>query len=131
MRKTSDPSVQQFKAFIHEHPLLIKEIRQGKTTLQEAYEKYMLLGEEDPSWSKYKSNQDESYAKSNDDSTNQLYQKLWKHLEQLDLDQVETHINDLNGAINNIVTLIDQFKQFRNNQMGQSQSNKFFYNPKD
>ncbi|MGP4040417.1 spore coat protein YlbD [Gracilibacillus sp. D59] len=126
----SNPSVQQFKAFIREHPLLIKEIKQGKVSLQEAYEQYVLLGEDDPSWNKYKPNQEKK--DSTDTSTNQLYQKVWKHLEKLDVNQVETHINDLNGAIDNILTLIDQFKHFRNNQTSQSQSdNSFFYKPKD
>ncbi len=129
MKNASNPSVQQFKAFIHEHPLLIKEIKQGKMRLQEAYEQYVLLGEEDPSWNKYKPNQDKNDSK--DTSTNQLYQKLWKHIEKLDVNQVETHISDLNGAIDNVLTLIDQFKHFRNNQMGESQSGNFFYKPKD
>ncbi|WP_018932790.1 spore coat protein YlbD [Gracilibacillus lacisalsi] len=129
MKNASNPSVQQFKAFIHEHPLLIKEIKSGKMSLQEAYEQYVLLGEEDPAWEKYKATQDNN--ESEDTSTNQLYQKFWKHIEKLDVNQVENHINDLNGAIDNIVTLIDQFKQFRNNQMGQFQSDNFFYKPKD
>ncbi|SFM00423.1 Putative coat protein [Gracilibacillus orientalis] len=129
MKNASNPSVQHFKTFIHEHPLLIKEIKHGKMSLQEAYEQYVLLGEEDPSWNKYKPNHDKN--DSNDTTSNQLYQKLWKHIEKLDANQVETHINDLNGAIDNVMTLIDQFKQYRNNQTGQSQSDNFFYKPKD
>ncbi|MDX8044907.1 spore coat protein YlbD [Gracilibacillus sp. S3-1-1] len=131
MNDMSNPSIQQFKAFIHERPLLIKEIRQGKITLQETYEKYVLLGEEDPVWNKYLSGSKHDQQKSEEDSSSQFYQKVMKHLENVDLNQVEGHIHNLNGAIGNIVTLIDQFKQYRNSQAGQSQANDFFYKPKD
>ncbi|WP_058307001.1 spore coat protein YlbD [Gracilibacillus massiliensis] len=129
MTNASHSSVQQFKTFIHEHPLLIKKVREGELNLQETYEKYVLLGEEDPTWEKYKKNREEKTEENN--STSQLYQKLWKHIEHLDVNQVENHINDLNGAIGNILTLIEQFKQFRNNQMSSSQSDHFFNRPKD
>lgn len=55
-----------------------------------------------------------------------------EHIGQLDVNQVENHINDLNGAIDNILVLINQFKQYRNNQMSSStQNDQFFYRPKD
>ncbi|SHM87571.1 spore coat protein YlbD [Gracilibacillus kekensis] len=129
MKNSSHTSVQQFKTFIHEHPLLIKKVREGELNLQETYEKYVLLGEDDPTWEKYKKNGEVKAEEST--SSSQLYQKLWKHIEHLDVNQVENHINDLNGAIGNILTLIDQFKQFRSNQISSSPSDQMFNRPKD
>ncbi len=129
MKNASHPSVQQFKAFIQKHPTLVKKVREGELNLQETYEKYVLLGEDDPAWNKYKKNYEEKNEES--ESSSQLYQKLWKHLGQLDVNQVEHHVNDLNGAIDNILTLINQFKQFRSNQMTSSHSDQIFNRPKD
>ncbi|UOQ85467.1 YlbD family protein [Gracilibacillus salinarum] len=134
MKNSSNPSVQQFKLFIQDHPLLLKQVRQGNMTMQEAYEQYMLLGDDDPSWKNYQKKVKKDSENSEEESTsNQLYQKVWKHIEELDINKVETHINDLNGAIDNVLTLIGQFKQFRSkNQSGTGQSSdQFFFHPKD
>ncbi|GAB2543123.1 spore coat protein YlbD [Gracilibacillus alcaliphilus] len=111
-------TVKEFKAFIERHPLLLKEVRQGERTLQEAFEQYVLLGEDDPSWRKYTADADHQEKKADNGTAGKLTKKIWKHIEQLDMNQLENHINDLNGAIDHIIVLMDQFKQYRNNQSG-------------
>ncbi|WP_130859802.1 spore coat protein YlbD [Gracilibacillus phocaeensis] len=112
-----NPKVKEFKQFIQKHPQLLQEVRNGKIGLQEAFEQYVLLGEDDPSWKKYTNKTSDKKEKDNE----QLLKKLWKHVEQLDVDQIETHINGLSGAIDHVVTFIGQFKDYRNNQTSSSQ----------
>ena len=109
-------SVQQFKVFMEQHPLLLQEVRQGKRTMQETYEQFILLGADDPSWHKYHAATKNKEKETNQEEAGHLTKKIWKHIEKLDMNQLESHINDLNGAIENVVVLIDQFKQFRSKQ---------------
>lgn len=127
MSPKKNSQIQQFKLFLHEHPLFIKEIRNGHINLQEAYEQYVLLGEEDPSWQQYKGEKESTSSK----DSHQLYKKLWKHVEQLDLDQVEEHIHHLNGALHNVIKVIDQFKQPKHKNLKESDVNQHIYHPYD
>lgn len=121
----SQSQIKQFKHFLQDHPEIIKEIRKGEKQLQEVYEQYILLGEEDPSWKTYR--KEEKPADSDDSS--QLYQKLWKHVEQLDIDKVEEHIHQLNGAIHQIITLINEFKKHQ--QKSKKDTSGYFFSPYD
>lgn len=59
MSKTKlHPSVEKFKEFVKQNPRIIKEVRDGKTTWQELYEDWYLLGEEDPRWDSLRENKD-------------------------------------------------------------------------
>jgi len=51
--KKLHPSVIEFKHFINEHPGILKEIRKSGRSWQEYYEKWILLGEEDPYWQQF------------------------------------------------------------------------------
>ncbi|ENH98351.1 hypothetical protein J416_01389 [Gracilibacillus halophilus YIM-C55.5] len=117
------PSVKDFKAFLQKHPHVIKQVRSGNANLQELYEKYVLLGEDDPFWDNYQT------AETDAEQDEKLHQKLAKYLENVDLNQVESHIHDLNGAIDNMITLIDQFKQYKQSARSNGQSfNHLFTN---
>ena len=48
--KKLHPSVLQFKEFVKNNPKIIQEVRNGKSTWQELYEDWYLLGEEDSRW---------------------------------------------------------------------------------
>ncbi|OLO40769.1 hypothetical protein BTR23_04660 [Alkalihalophilus pseudofirmus] len=52
--KNLHPSIQQFKMFVKQHPLLIHEVRNGNKTWQDFYEEWTLLGEEHPNWEPYR-----------------------------------------------------------------------------
>ncbi|PWU68973.1 MULTISPECIES: spore coat protein YlbD [Gracilibacillus] len=107
MTDSLHPSVKQFKAFIKDHPELVKKVRSGESTWQELYEQFVLLGEDDPIWKENKSEH-------NKEESDSLHAKILKQLGQLDLDKVEKHINDLSGAINQVVGLIGQYKDYTN-----------------
>ncbi|WP_163536698.1 spore coat protein YlbD [Gracilibacillus sp. YIM 98692] len=127
------PNVQQFKGFLKEHPGLVKKIKANEVELQDIYEQFVLLGEDDPSWKKYKTIQSTDNNKTvPSENAKDVYSKIMKHMNQLDLNQVEAHVHDLNGAIDNILTLINQFKGYKNKvNANSSWSDIFTTQPKD
>ncbi len=111
------PSIKEFKVFVKEHPGLIKEVRSGGENWQDYYEKWILLGEDDPSWDKYKgvnstkTNKTDSDGSESKKDKQELLNQMMKMVEGVDLNKVEGHVNQLNGAIANIQSLIGQFKE--------------------
>ncbi|MRH42140.1 hypothetical protein GH741_05550 [Aquibacillus halophilus] len=116
-QKNLHPSIKEFKEFVREHPGIIKEVRNNGDKWQDYYEKWVLLGEDDPSWEKYKKTGTSTSKTS--DSTNteskkdkqEIMNQMMKMVENVDLNKVEGHITQLNGAITNIQSLIGQFKE--------------------
>ncbi len=59
------PSIENFKVFVKNNPRVMEEVRSGKVTLQELYEEWFLLGEEDTKWDDFRSEKKED-GKSNE-----------------------------------------------------------------
>lgn len=48
-------SVQDFKAFVREHPMIMNDVRLGQKSLQAFYEEWSVLGADHSQWQPYKS----------------------------------------------------------------------------
>jgi Putative coat protein len=108
-KKKLNPSVQKFKEFVKSNPKLISEVRKGKTTWQELYEDWYLLGEGDPRWDSYRSEQNEpkeSVSEKKDDWRTQLV-GLFK---KMDANQMQHHMQNLSQALEAIQGVIGQFQ---------------------
>lgn len=107
--KKLHPSVQQFKDFVKKHPRIMEEVRKGESTLQDLYEDWYLLGEEDSRWDRFKektSNEKESDTKSN----KEMMSSLLKAFKNLDSNQVQGYISNLSQALGAIQGVISQFQ---------------------
>jgi hypothetical protein len=114
--KELSPSIRQFKAFLQNNPHIIKTIRSNDVSLQDCYEQFVLLGEDDQMWKQY-DNKAKGQAKENDESNDEKgFSKWLNKISQLDINHVEKHIHDLNGAIEQVMSVMDQYKQFSNNK---------------
>src|SRR5690625_5015016 len=82
------PSVKQFKDFISKHPHLISEIRKDNAW-QSYYEKWVLLGEDDPFWDQYKET-------SAEEENMELLNKLVKLSDQIDMAKIQKQVGSLN-----------------------------------
>ncbi|WP_186577576.1 YlbD family protein [Aquibacillus kalidii] len=130
------PSIKEFKQFVKQHPGLIKNVRRGKGDWQSYFEKYVLLGEDDPSWEKYKSadfEDNDLNAKTKEKSSTknkkskdkqEFMNQFMKYIENVDFNKVEGHINQINGALSNIQTLVGQFKDVKNKTTNNSNSGR-------
>ncbi|SDL77685.1 spore coat protein YlbD [Sediminibacillus halophilus] len=114
------PSVKEFKAFVKKHPGLVKEVNQKGNSWQDFYEMWVLLGEEDEKWKEYQpgnlkgaQNGEKSASEDSQGKQQQLASQFMQMIEKVDLNKVQGHMHQLNGAINNIQTLIGQFQEFK------------------
>ena len=125
------PSVQQFKQFVRKHPLLIKEVREGKKTWQDFYEEWMILGEKDEIWEKYKQNNiivDDQIAADveNEEESEQSSSQggdLLSLLKNINLNDIQGHVQNLSGMMASIQSLLQSFGSNPNNNQ-QSQDGK-------
>ncbi|GAA0444324.1 MAG: YlbD family protein [Bacillota bacterium] len=108
------PSVLEFKQFINEHPKLIEHIRKSGRPWQETYEKWVLLGEDDPFWEKYKGDKSQTKTqkeKAKKEKNSELFSQLMKMTESMDLEKIQKQIEQFSDSITTIQELIGQFQQ--------------------
>lgn len=111
-KKRLHPTIIKFKQFVKNHPQLIKEVRSGKSTWQELYEEWYLLGEDDPRW-------ESSHSSENDTKEKEMELKLdfikplMEKIKNIDLDQVQNLIGSLNDALGTLQGLIQQGNQLQ------------------
>ncbi|MFV8827024.1 YlbD family protein [Alkalihalobacterium sp. APHAB7] len=119
------PSVQQFKQFVKEHPLLIREVRSGNKTWQEYYEEWTLLGSEHPDWEKYrkagKSNTYESESQEKDHTSNEksgneeasssiTAANILGMLKNINFNDLQHHMAQVSSVISNVQGLMQTFQ---------------------
>ncbi|MGM9986632.1 MAG: spore coat protein YlbD [Bacillaceae bacterium] len=128
-------SVQQFKQFVKSHPKLRGIVRNGEKTWQELFEEWYLLGDNDPTWKKYregnvkedvKSSADtkskgvnknfiQSILKRNDsekdgeEKDGKLLDTITGYVKKMDPDQIQSQITNVRSAIENIQKIVAIF----------------------
>ncbi|WP_404452483.1 YlbD family protein [Virgibacillus necropolis] len=103
--KELDSSILEFRDFINNHPSLIKEVRRGAESWQTYYEKWVLLGESDPYWDKYKKGGGKSKTESN------VMDKLRKWTEETDIDQIQDRVKQWDQTISIVQGMLNQFQE--------------------
>lgn len=102
------PAVQEFKTFINQHPKLIEDIRKNGKSWQEYYEKWVLLGEDDPIWENYKEAGERTFRSS--DKTDWM-NRIMNLTENVDLNKVQEQVSQLSGTVETLQELLSQFKK--------------------
>nr|WP_295975323.1 YlbD family protein [uncultured Bacillus sp.] len=106
--KKLDPSIEEFKKFVTKNPKIIDEVRIGKATLQELYEDWYLLGEEDPRWERYRS--EIKSEKNTIDTQGNWLNHLLGTVKKMDPNQIQGHLGQLSQALGAIQEVIGQFQ---------------------
>lgn len=110
-----DSSIQKFKQFVNDHPKMVQEVRNGDYTWQEFYEEWYLLGEKDPRWNVYKSNQKGVVEKETEENKPDWLTQVTKMFKKIDPNQLDEQINNLSKALGAIQGVLSQFQQTRAN----------------
>ncbi|RWZ60720.1 hypothetical protein EQV77_05345 [Halobacillus fulvus] len=98
------PSVQKFKEFVDRQPKVKRQLRRNHSLIQSYYEKWMILGEDDPFWQSLPSAKKESSKKD-------WMKQLGLLMEDINWEDVSKHMEDLNGAIAQFQQLLSEVKQ--------------------
>ncbi|MBU5210937.1 MULTISPECIES: YlbD family protein [Heyndrickxia] len=107
------PSVEKFKAFVKTHPKIIQDVRNGNHTLQELYEEWYLLGEEDPYWEKFQSEGNEtseSTANKKETKSGGWMNQIGNIIQRVDANQMQNHLNNLSQVIASVQGVLSQFQ---------------------
>ena len=107
-RKKLHPSVEQFKQFVKANPALIKEIRSGNSTLQELYEDWYLLGEEDSRWDPYRST--EKKEQTTNEKPSDWMTKIMDSVKRMDPNQMQGYVSNLSKTLASIQGVLAQFQ---------------------
>lgn len=106
--KKLHPSVEQFKEFVKNNPKIVQEVRTGKSTWQELYEDWYLLGEEDQRWANFRQ---EGQAKSNtEEKKTDWMNHVMNSVKKMDPNQVQGYIHNLSQALSAVQGVISQFQ---------------------
>lgn len=100
------PDVRRFKSFLEKNPQIVKAIRSNKTTFQSCYEQFILLGENDTVWKDYMETNDTKKEENSDP----FYSKMLNKLASIDINELEKHIYEWNGALDHILSLVKQYQ---------------------
>lgn len=113
MEEHLHPTVREFREFLARHPELVKEVRKTGRNWQEYYEKWLLLGEDDPYWLQYQEDKNKTEKESSNEETEQseLFDRLLKMTEKIDMDKVQKQVEQLSGTITTIQEAIGQFQE--------------------
>ncbi|UJL47830.1 YlbD family protein [Virgibacillus sp. NKC19-16] len=104
------PTVLEFKQFMNKHPVLLEEVRKNGRSWQEYYEKWVLLGEDDPFWGQYR-NKDDKTDEKGEQKHAEIFRQLMKLTKNMDLDKVQEQVHQLNNTISMIQGGINQFQE--------------------
>ena len=113
MTEKQNDSIERFKGFVKNHPKLVLEVRKGRSSWQELYEEWYLLGEEDPKWLDYYEGEAAAKAaspKEEKESKSDLVSTLVSTIKNMDMDQIQSHISSLSQAISAVQGLLGQFQ---------------------
>ncbi|WP_017727173.1 YlbD family protein [Halalkalibacterium ligniniphilum] len=123
------PSVAEFKAFVKEHPLIIRDVRDGDKTLQEFFEEWSILGADHESWDVYKrrsheTNGDkqliETEGTSEEGENKETVGYLLNMLKSINLTDLQQHLSQFGTVLNNVQNLMQSFQK-PGNQQGQNE----------
>ncbi|TFJ94539.1 YlbD family protein [Lentibacillus salicampi] len=125
------PSVQEFKAFLQRHPELVEEVRKNGRGFQEYYEKWALLGEDDPYWDSYKKEETSKKDNKTKQGKAELMERLVKMSENIDLDKLQKQVGNINNTITTVQGLLGQFQSTKGPSQQPFRNNNLFNGFKD
>lgn len=105
--KKLHPSIEEFKEFVHKNPKILDEVRTGKVTLQEFYEDWYLLGEEDTHWDAYRNNS-EKKDKESANVQGEWLKTVLGPLKKMEPNQIQAHLGQLSSALGAIQGVVAQ-----------------------
>lgn len=104
------PTVREFRSFINKHPKLITNIRKSGASWQEYYEKWVLLGEDDPMWEQYKEEKDIKMKK-DEGNKSELFSHILALTANMDIDKIQNHVQQLSHTISTVQEMLGVFQQ--------------------
>ena len=120
--KRLHPSVEEFKKFVNHNPKVLEEVRNGKATLQELFEDWYLLGEDDTRWNAFRSAPQPSNSSA--ETKTEWMANIFDKLKNMDSNQIQSQIGQLSQALGAIQGIVAQFQNESRPKMMNESSQK-------
>lgn len=93
--------MEEFRKFVSSHPLVKDEVKKGNKTWQSIYEDWVILGEEDSVWDKYKIVKEEKKEekKIEDLLTSENLKNIWGYVKKLNPDTISKTLNTIQKVL--------------------------------
>ncbi|RSL31120.1 hypothetical protein D7Z54_22670 [Salibacterium salarium] len=101
-------SVYEFREFLYQHPLLIKEVREGKRTWNQLYQDWVILGEDHEDWSSFKRKDDQ---KETENGQTDSMSAIMKALGQINVEDLQKQISQFSGMMGNVQRALQHFQK--------------------
>ncbi|KOP81956.1 YlbD family protein [Cytobacillus solani] len=109
-KKKLHPSVEQFKTFVKANPKIMEEVKTGKKTLQEFYEDWYLLGEEDSRWDSLRTGAESEPAQEEKEKKTDWIGTIMGTIQKVDPNEMQGYVNNLSKALAAVQGVISQFQ---------------------
>ncbi|MDA3131038.1 spore coat protein YlbD [Aliibacillus thermotolerans] len=103
-REKLSPMLVSFREFLHQHPRLIAEVREGKRTWNELYQDWYVLGEDHEDWLAYK-------KENKNEKETESFAPILAMLKNINFDELQQHISQVNGVIGHVQKMLEQFQK--------------------
>jgi hypothetical protein len=114
VQKKLHPSVVKFKEFVKRYPKISSEVKKGTVTMQELYEDWYLLGEDDPRWDQFKDNKENEHEdkmeQSPEENGSDFMSQVLNYFKTMDVNQVQQYINNASQALGAVQGVLSQFQ---------------------
>ncbi|MED3552316.1 YlbD family protein [Cytobacillus praedii] len=109
-KKKLHPSVEQFKTFVKANPKIMDEVKTGKKTLQELYEEWYLLGEEDSRWDSLRMGTKSESAPEEKEKKTDWIGTIMGTIKKVDPNEMQGYVNNISKALAAVQGVISQFQ---------------------
>lgn len=103
--------IQRFKSFINRHPYLLEKVRREGKSWQSYYEKWVLLGEEDPYWEQFRNVQHSQ--RQDQSSSRELFEQFSNMIDKVDVPKLQKQVGELSNIIQTIDGLLTNYLRSR------------------
>lgn len=95
----------EFRKFVSTHPLVRDEVKNGSKSWQSIYEDWVILGEEDSMWEKYKVKSDNKQESKKEEKkiedllTSENLKNIWGYLKKINPDTISKTLNTVQKVL--------------------------------
>ncbi|WP_176222255.1 YlbD family protein [Tuberibacillus sp. Marseille-P3662] len=114
--QTTADALKQFKAFVREHPEMVQTVREEGKSWKDVFEEWVLFGEDHEIWEDYGIDIRKGEAEETSSSQGESIQHFIEFISRMDPDNVNKHLDQINGALTNIHDIITQIMPQRSHQ---------------
>lgn len=119
------PSVEEFKAFVREHPFIMTEVREGTKSLQNVYEEWSVLGPGHEQWIRYAAHTEKPFETTQNTSqqeepaqeqkgtaqATEFMGQLMNMVKSMNVQDLQNHLSQFSSVLGNVQTLIQTFQR--------------------